>query len=226
VRIANPSVTSDPGPPEGALTRFGARWYEAPIGRWTSSDPASYQGGDTNLYACALGDPINGIDPSGLGWRKKHLGFSIDDVANCVSGFGGNVSYGLTGVARSVVGGNEVLDRSSKCYKGGDLVGEIYPTKRVGEALKVGSKVCKFAEKTGRRGRKGGCGGGEGRMKGSNRRWNKQIRDAAREGGLTGTRATGASRRRPRSARRGWAAPTTTMTTRTWSTTRGATRSS
>jgi hypothetical protein len=91
-----------------------------------------------------------------------------------------------TSVARGVVGGNEVLDRSSKCYKGGDLVGELYPTKRVGEALKVGSKVCKFAKKAGRGARKGGRGGGEDRMKGSNRRWNKQIRDAAREGGLTG----------------------------------------
>jgi RHS repeat-associated protein len=171
------------------LTLFGARWYEASIGRWTSSDPASYQGGDTNLYAYALGDPVNGIDPSGLGWLKKHLGFSIDDISNCVAGFGDNVSYGLTGAARRVVGGNEVVDRSSKCYKAGDLVGEVYPTKRVGQALKVGSKVCKFAKKAGRGGRKGGRGGGEDRMKGSNRRWNKQIRDAAREGGLTGKAA-------------------------------------
>jgi RHS repeat-associated protein len=169
------------------LTLFGARWYDASVGRWTSSDPASYQGGDTNLYAYALGDPINGIDPSGLGWMKKHLGFSVEDAANCAAGFGDNVSFGLTGVARSVVGGNEVVDRSSKCYKGGDLVGELYPTKRAGEALKIGSKVCKFAaKKTGRSGRKGGKGGGEDRMKGSNRRWNKQLRDAAREGGLTG----------------------------------------
>ena len=48
------------------LTRFGARDYDAETGRWTGKDPIDFNGGDTNLYAYVLSDPINGIDPLGL----------------------------------------------------------------------------------------------------------------------------------------------------------------
>ncbi len=72
-RIANPGFQpfgfagglydSDTG-----LTHFGAREYDADTGRFVSEDPLDFSGGDTNLYAYAGGDPINGIDPAGLGW--------------------------------------------------------------------------------------------------------------------------------------------------------------
>jgi RHS repeat-associated protein len=32
------------------LVRFGARDYDASVGRWTAKDPISFNGGDTNLY--------------------------------------------------------------------------------------------------------------------------------------------------------------------------------
>ena len=48
------------------LVRFGARDYDAHSGRWTAKDPIIFDGGDSNLYAYALGDPVNRIDPSGL----------------------------------------------------------------------------------------------------------------------------------------------------------------
>ena len=48
------------------LVRFGARDYDAEIGRWTSKDPISFAGGDANLYGYVLGDPVNGIDSNGL----------------------------------------------------------------------------------------------------------------------------------------------------------------
>ena len=47
------------------LVRFGARDYDAEVGRWTAKDPLLFDGGDTNLYAYALGDPVNRIDPTG-----------------------------------------------------------------------------------------------------------------------------------------------------------------
>jgi hypothetical protein len=45
---------------------FGAREYDASVGRWLSKDPVLFGGGDTNLYGYTLNDPINGLDPSGL----------------------------------------------------------------------------------------------------------------------------------------------------------------
>ncbi|WP_114325998.1 RHS repeat-associated core domain-containing protein [Candidatus Colwellia aromaticivorans] len=46
------------------LTRFGARDYDAEIGRWTTKDPIRFDGG-VNLYGYVGSDPVNGIDPEG-----------------------------------------------------------------------------------------------------------------------------------------------------------------
>ena len=48
------------------LTRFGARDYDAETGRWTAKDPILFAGGDVSLYGYVAGDPVNGVDPSGL----------------------------------------------------------------------------------------------------------------------------------------------------------------
>ncbi len=52
--------------PDTGLVLFGARDYDPVVGRWTSSDPIRFQGGDANLYRYAGGDPVNQTDPSGL----------------------------------------------------------------------------------------------------------------------------------------------------------------
>ncbi len=36
-------------------------------GRWTSRDPILWDGGDSNPYVYVAGDPINRVDPRGLG---------------------------------------------------------------------------------------------------------------------------------------------------------------
>ena len=46
------------------LTRFGARDYDAYIGRWTTKDPIGLNGG-LNVYRYVGSDPVNGIDPEG-----------------------------------------------------------------------------------------------------------------------------------------------------------------
>jgi RHS repeat-associated protein len=48
------------------LVRFGARDYDALVGRWTAKDPIGFGGGSANLYAYVENDPINLTDPSGL----------------------------------------------------------------------------------------------------------------------------------------------------------------
>ncbi len=53
--------------PDTGLTRFGARDYNPEIGRWTAKDPILFAAKGTNLYGYVLNDPINLIDPSGLG---------------------------------------------------------------------------------------------------------------------------------------------------------------
>jgi RHS repeat-associated protein len=56
--------------PDTGLVRFGARDYDPEVGRWTAKDPLLFDGGDTNLYAYALNDPVNRVDPNG---RYAHL---------------------------------------------------------------------------------------------------------------------------------------------------------
>jgi RHS repeat-associated protein len=52
--------------PSTGLVRFGARDYDASVGRWTSKDPVLFQGGQSNLYAYVGNDPINFRDSTGL----------------------------------------------------------------------------------------------------------------------------------------------------------------
>jgi RHS repeat-associated protein len=51
--------------PQTGLVRFGARDYDAKVGRWTTKDPIGFAGGDTNLYAYVGNNPVNGIDTQG-----------------------------------------------------------------------------------------------------------------------------------------------------------------
>ncbi|MYV97268.1 RHS repeat-associated core domain-containing protein [Streptomyces sp. SID3343] len=44
------------------LYKTGARYYDPTVGRFTQPDPAGHE---TNAYAYAVGDPINGADPTG-----------------------------------------------------------------------------------------------------------------------------------------------------------------
>lgn len=48
------------------LTRFGARDYDAAIGRWTVKDPIGFEGGQGNLYVYVNNGPVDYIDPTGL----------------------------------------------------------------------------------------------------------------------------------------------------------------
>jgi RHS repeat-associated protein len=51
---------------DAKLTRFGARDYDAEVGRWTAKDPLLFAGGDSNLYAYVQNSPASLVDPTGL----------------------------------------------------------------------------------------------------------------------------------------------------------------
>jgi RHS repeat-associated protein len=48
------------------LVRFGARDYDAEVGRWTTKDPLMFKSEGYNLYCHVADDPVNGLDVSGL----------------------------------------------------------------------------------------------------------------------------------------------------------------
>jgi RHS repeat-associated protein len=51
-----------------ALVRFGARDYDASLGRWLAKDPLRFLGGSVSLYVYAADDPINILDTYGMDW--------------------------------------------------------------------------------------------------------------------------------------------------------------
>ncbi len=57
---------------ENGLFYMRARYYDPKIGRFLSEDPIGFDGG-LNLYAYVGGNPISGVDPSGL-WRANEHG--------------------------------------------------------------------------------------------------------------------------------------------------------
>jgi RHS repeat-associated protein len=53
--------------PDTTLVRFGARDYDASVGRWTSKDPIRFGGRQINLYVYVGNDPVNRRDVRGKG---------------------------------------------------------------------------------------------------------------------------------------------------------------
>jgi RHS repeat-associated protein len=76
---------------EVGLTFFGARYYNASIGRWMSADPKTIQtgGADWNPYAYVYGSPTNLVDPLGLDAIQK-------DKPNGGSAWGSLIGWGIS----------------------------------------------------------------------------------------------------------------------------------
>ena len=95
--------------PDTGLVRFGARDYDAEVGRWTNKDPIGFLGGDENLYAYVAGDPVNQIDPSGLILDTiADVGFILYDLyrigADNIFGDCDNLGENLAALGADVLG--------------------------------------------------------------------------------------------------------------------------
>jgi RHS repeat-associated protein len=75
--------------PLTGLVHFGLRDYDPETGRWTAADPLRYDGGDTNLYRYAGGDPVNNVDPTGTVARMATSGTGASDRVTIAAGPGG-----------------------------------------------------------------------------------------------------------------------------------------
>lgn len=89
---------------DAGLVLMGARWYDPVTGRFITRDPARFDGG-FNLYAYVDNDPVNAIDPSGLGpmdllrcifsWPPKAPGACLAEEAERFShGWAGDKKWG------------------------------------------------------------------------------------------------------------------------------------
>jgi RHS repeat-associated protein len=65
----------------GEATRFGARDYFAPAGRWATKDPVRFRAGLTGLYSYVGDDPLNLYDPSGLSACSSFVDHLLDIAA-------------------------------------------------------------------------------------------------------------------------------------------------
>ena len=74
--------------------------YDPITGRFVSKDPLLFWGGDTNLYSYVLQDPVNFVDPSGLGAIEEGGG-GIPELPIGL-GNGGGFSGGTGGPAPGV----------------------------------------------------------------------------------------------------------------------------
>ena len=76
------------------LVRFGARDYDPEVGRFTSKDPIGFRSG-ANFFVYVGNDPVNRIDPNGLG--RVYVGHRV------LSRFPFDVASALTGARHSAV---------------------------------------------------------------------------------------------------------------------------
>lgn len=111
---------------DGGLQYSRARYYDPQAKRWISQDPLGLAP-DTNPYRYAGNSPTNFTDPSGLfsilgnvnnGW--------FAEASNFGAGLGDTISFGITGMARQLLGIDYVVNRTGWAYNTGVAGGAVF----------------------------------------------------------------------------------------------------
>lgn len=90
-RIRNPWRFSSKREDPSKLIYFGERYYDPELARWITPDPLGFRDGP-NLYAYLHGNPVFGIDPTGLEQERSF----IDSVGHYGSIIGSGVWHGYS----------------------------------------------------------------------------------------------------------------------------------
>ncbi len=96
------------------------RDFDPQVGRYVESDRIGLGGGSFSTYAYANGSPINLYDPLGLWWIGDPL---PQGLVNYSAGFGDTLSFGLTNQIRNWNDTNDVVNKCSNAYTGGQISG-------------------------------------------------------------------------------------------------------
>lgn len=88
---------------ETGLVRFGARDYDAEVGRWTARDPILFIGGTSNLFEYAFNDSVNLIDPSGENALCDFARCSFDGTRPLGGGGGAVIPIPIPGTSTDIV---------------------------------------------------------------------------------------------------------------------------
>ncbi len=98
------------------LTHFGAREYDAEVGRWTSKDPSFFAGG-LNFYEYARSNPIRYIDPNGKTFLDTVSSTCTSQPGLCAA-IGGVSAGGAALLSRSEAAresAREIVDTAIEC---------------------------------------------------------------------------------------------------------------
>jgi RHS repeat-associated protein len=88
------------------LVQFGTRYYNPSVGLFTQEDPSGQSAG----YLYVGDDPVNGVDPTGLGFLQDVEGVAAGAVAGTVATFLGSPVAGVVGGACVAGGVTSALD--------------------------------------------------------------------------------------------------------------------